>query len=162
MNNMNASVTDDPERPEQHSLRRSVILHLLPGALVVTCYIIAAPQVVNLGFPPGLALLIGFVVVGIPLELGYLLDQGKKRNDTFSPLHRHPYALRWKHHRRTPVSRIVFEICLTLSVPPSTLSLMKVVADRRHDLTYGADDRLRSFLGNTVPAIGHEHLTSAT
>ena len=30
-------------------------------------------------------------------------------------LHRHPYALCWKHHRRTPVSRIVFGICLTLS-----------------------------------------------
>jgi hypothetical protein len=69
-------VTDNPARLEQHSLRRSVILHLLPGALIVTCYIIAAPQVVNLGFPPGLALLIGFVAVGIPLELGYLLHQG--------------------------------------------------------------------------------------
>ena len=34
MNNMNASVADDPERLEQHSLRRSVILHLLPGALI--------------------------------------------------------------------------------------------------------------------------------
>ena len=42
------------------------------------------------------------------------------------------------------------------------LSLMEAVADRRHDLPYGADDRLRSFLGNTVPAIGHQHLTSAT
>jgi hypothetical protein len=76
MNNMNVFVTGDRERLEQHSLRRSVILHLLPGALIVTCYIIAAPQVVDLGFSPGLALLIGFVAVGIPLELGYLLHQG--------------------------------------------------------------------------------------
>jgi hypothetical protein len=83
MNNMNASVTN-PERLEQHSLRRSVILHLLPGALIVTCYIITAPQVVNLGFPPGLALLVGFVALGIPLELGYLLYQGKKRSGTVS------------------------------------------------------------------------------
>ena len=83
MNNMHAFVTD-PVRLEQHSLLRSVILHLLPGALIVTSYIIAAPQVVNLGFPPGLALLIGFVVVGIPLELGYLLYQGKKRNGAVS------------------------------------------------------------------------------
>ena len=81
---MNVSTTHDPERLEQHALPRSVILHLLPGALIVTSYIIAAPQVVNLGFPPGLALLIGFVVVGIPLELGYLLYQGKKRNGTVS------------------------------------------------------------------------------
>jgi hypothetical protein len=56
---MNVSVADDPERLEQHPLLRSVILHLLPGALIVTCYIIAAPQVVNLGFPPGLAQLTG-------------------------------------------------------------------------------------------------------
>ena len=41
MNNMHAFVTD-PVRLEQHSLLRSVILHLLPGALIVTSYIIAA------------------------------------------------------------------------------------------------------------------------
>jgi membrane protease YdiL (CAAX protease family) len=77
-------MTDDAERPAQHSLRRSAILHLLPGALIVTCCIIAAPHVVSRGYPPGLALLIGFVVVGIPLELGYLLYQGKKRNQALS------------------------------------------------------------------------------
>ena len=81
---MNVSLTDDAGRQEQHSLRRSVILHLLPGALIVTWFIVAAPQVVKLGSPPGLALLIGFLVVGIPLELGYLLYQGKKRNGTVS------------------------------------------------------------------------------
>ncbi len=94
------SVTDAPKRLGQHSLRRSAILHLLPGALIVTCYVIAAPHVVQLGFPPGLALLIGFAVVGIPLELGYLLYQGKRRNGTVSVhgivLYREPMPI-WQY-----------------------------------------------------------------
>jgi membrane protease YdiL (CAAX protease family) len=88
------------QRVEQHSLLRSATLHLLPGALIVTCYIIAAPPVVRLGFPPGLALLMGFVVVGMPLELGYLLYQGKKTHGTMSlrgiVLYREPMPI-WQY-----------------------------------------------------------------
>lgn len=77
---VNASVKDDPDHVDQHSLVRSIILHLLPGALIVTFCMVSAPFFINLGFPSGLAVLLGFLCVGIPLELGYLFHQGKKRN----------------------------------------------------------------------------------
>jgi CAAX protease family protein len=90
----------DPEHVDQHPLVRSIVLHLLPGALIVAFYLIAAPFVINAGFPSGLTLLLGFLFVGIPLELGYLLYQGKKRNGTLSlrgiVLYREPMPI-WQY-----------------------------------------------------------------
>lgn len=73
---------------------------MLPGALIITFYLISAPYLINLGFPSGLALLLGFLFVGIPFELGYLLYQGKKRNGTVSlrgvVLYREPMPI-WQY-----------------------------------------------------------------
>jgi membrane protease YdiL (CAAX protease family) len=69
---------------EQHSLLKSVALHLLPGAIVMGVYVAAAPLVMRLGFPPGVTLLLGFLLIGGPIELGYLLYLGKKRNGKLS------------------------------------------------------------------------------
>jgi membrane protease YdiL (CAAX protease family) len=68
----------------QHSLAKSVALHLLPAAFVMAFYVLAAPFVIRLGFPPGLTLLVGFLLIGTPIELGYLLYLGKKRNGNIS------------------------------------------------------------------------------
>lgn len=68
----------------QHSITKSVALHLLPGMFVVAFYILAAPLATKVGFPSGVTLLLGFLFILVPLELGYLLYQGKKRNGTFS------------------------------------------------------------------------------
>jgi len=69
---------------QQHSLVTSVALHLLPAAFVMLFYVLAAPFVMRLGFPPGLTLLLGFLLIGAPIELGSLLYLGKKRNGTLS------------------------------------------------------------------------------
>ena len=68
----------------QHSLPKSVALHLLPAVFVMAFYVLAAPFVIRLGFPPGLTLLVGFLLIGAPIELGYLLYLGKKRNGKVS------------------------------------------------------------------------------
>ena len=68
----------------QDALAKSVMLHLLPGLFVVAFHVVVAPWAIRLGFPPGLALLLGFAFVGIPIELGYLLHQGRERNGTLS------------------------------------------------------------------------------
>ncbi len=68
----------------QHSFIKSVALHLLPAVFVMAFYVLTAPFVIRLGFPPGFALIIGFLFIGAPIELGYLLYLGKKRNGTFS------------------------------------------------------------------------------
>lgn len=77
-------LADGAESVPQHSLAKSVVLHLLPGIFVVSFYILVAPLIIKLCFPPGLALLLGFLLIGIPIELGYLLYRGKKRNGAFS------------------------------------------------------------------------------
>ena len=65
---------------EQHSLPRSIVLHLLPGAALFGFVLVAAA----LGMPAILALLVGIALVIVPLELGYLLYQGKRRSGRWS------------------------------------------------------------------------------
>lgn len=72
------------ESQEQHSVGQSIVLHLLPGLLVLVFYIVAAPLALRMGFPTFLALWVAIAVILVPFELGYLLLQGKKRNGTLS------------------------------------------------------------------------------
>ena len=63
-----------PVSPEQHPLALSVALHLAPGAALFAFVVAAAA----LGVPAVLALLLGIAIVIVPLELGYLLLQGRR------------------------------------------------------------------------------------
>lgn len=69
---------------EQHSLVQSTVLHLLPGALGTVVYIVLAPLLLARGLPSLLAILLAALFVIVPLELGYLLYQGKKQNRRLS------------------------------------------------------------------------------
>jgi len=69
---------------EKHSTARSVILHLLPGILVGSFYFLARKPVANIGYPSIFALLLAMAFILIPVELGYLLYQGKKKTGRFS------------------------------------------------------------------------------
>lgn len=69
---------------EQHSLRKSIVLHLLPGLLLVLFYALTAPLALKLGLPAFFALMVGTGLILIPFELGFLLLQAKKRNGTLS------------------------------------------------------------------------------
>ena len=69
---------------EKHSTLQSVILHLLPGILVGCFYFLARQPVANLGYPSIVALILAFAFVLIPVELGYLLYQGKKKTGRFT------------------------------------------------------------------------------
>jgi membrane protease YdiL (CAAX protease family) len=66
--------------PEQHSLPRSIALHLLPGAGLFGFVLVAAA----LGVPAILALLVGIALVIVPIELGYLLYQGWSKTGRWS------------------------------------------------------------------------------
>jgi membrane protease YdiL (CAAX protease family) len=83
---------------EQHSLRRTIVLHLLPGLLLLVWFVITAPLAEGLGAPAFLALMVGAAVVIVPFELGYLLYQGWRRNGKLSlegvVLYRQPIPLR--------------------------------------------------------------------
>lgn len=70
---------------EQHSLMLSVVLHLIPGVVILAVYLlIGTPLVQALGYPPYLALVIAMCLALAPLELGLLLYLGWKKNGRFS------------------------------------------------------------------------------
>ena len=69
---------------EKHSTTQSVILHLLPGILVGCFYFLARQPVANMGYPSIVALLLAFAFILIPVELGYLLYQGRKKTGRFT------------------------------------------------------------------------------
>lgn len=70
---------------DQHSLLLSVVLHLVPGVLILVAYLlIAAPLVQALGFPPYLAWVIAMCLALAPVELGLLLYLGRKKNGKVS------------------------------------------------------------------------------
>jgi membrane protease YdiL (CAAX protease family) len=72
------------ENLEQHPLGKSIVLHLLPGLLLVLFYALTAPIALRLGLPAFFALMVGTGVILIPFELGFLLFQAKKRNRTLT------------------------------------------------------------------------------
>jgi membrane protease YdiL (CAAX protease family) len=69
---------------EPHSIRRSIVLHLLPGGLLLVFFVLATPLARHLGLPALFALILGELLVLIPFELGVLFYEGKKRNGKFS------------------------------------------------------------------------------
>jgi membrane protease YdiL (CAAX protease family) len=69
---------------EKHSMGQSIILHILPGILVGGFYFLARQPVENMGYPSVFALLLGIAFVLVPVELGYLLVQGKKKTGRFT------------------------------------------------------------------------------
>lgn len=87
---------------EQHSIGRSLLLHLLPGFLIGGSYFALLPIIRGLGYPLILALALAILLVLVPFELGYLLYLGKKKNGCFSldgiVMHRTPIPLRQYLH----------------------------------------------------------------
>jgi len=63
---------------EQHSAARTLVLHLLPGALFLVFFVAIAPLLWRIGFPPVMAIYLATVFVLIPFELGYLIYQARK------------------------------------------------------------------------------------
>ena len=63
--------------PEQLSTPRLLLLFLVPGALMTLAFVLLAPVVERLGFPPIAALLLAIVGVLIPIELGVVLWAGR-------------------------------------------------------------------------------------
>lgn len=59
------------------SIPKSILLHLMPGAIQVAIFALAAPLVMQLGYPSGFAFTAVNVLVGIPVMLGYLWLQAR-------------------------------------------------------------------------------------
>jgi len=67
-----------------HSVLQLILLHLLPGALLLGFFVLTVPIVENLGYPRRFATLLGIFLVLIPFQLGILFYEGKRRNGKYS------------------------------------------------------------------------------
>ena len=70
--------------PEQHSLPRSIVLHLLPGILTGAAFFLLAPIAQRNGLPSVWAHGIADLLVLLPLIYGLLLYEGYQRNGRWS------------------------------------------------------------------------------
>jgi len=82
---------------EQHSLPRSIALHLLPGILIGTVFFLLAPIAQRNGLPPIWAHGIADLIMLVPFVFGLLYYEGYKKNGRLSlngvVLYREP--MRW-------------------------------------------------------------------
>ena len=62
----------------QHTLARTLGLHLLPGVLATVVYVLAAPMLMRLGFPTLLAAYLVIPGTIITFQFGYLLAQARR------------------------------------------------------------------------------------
>ena len=70
---------------KQHSILKSVFLHLFPGLLIVIFYVfVGRPIAERISYPPYFGFLLADCFVLIPFQFGYLIYLGKKRNGKFS------------------------------------------------------------------------------
>ncbi len=68
----------------QHRLGTTITYHLLPGLIILIAYVLMAPTLRRAGVPSMMTLWLVCLFVLVPLELGILFWQGKKRNGKFS------------------------------------------------------------------------------
>lgn len=105
---------------EQHSLRRSVVLHIFPGILMAIFFAITGPLVVAAGYPSFVALMLAVLLVLIPVELGYLIYQGRRMHDTISlggiVVYREPIPI-WQYFALVVPLLLWSALVFTLSAP---------------------------------------------
>lgn len=67
----------------EHSLLKSITLHLLPGLLGGGCYFAFVPLIKSNGFPSVMAFILAGIFVLIPFELGFLMFQKRATGQNF-------------------------------------------------------------------------------
>ena len=68
----------------QHTIPQTLLLHLLPGALITVAFVFLGPWLKQNHLPPMMAILIPIVLILIPFELGLLYYLGYRRNGRLS------------------------------------------------------------------------------
>lgn len=108
---------------EQHSVGRSLLMHLGPGVLIGLCYFALSPVFRQWGMPSIAALMSAMALVLVPLELGYLLYEGRKRNGRYSlsgvVLYRTPIPI-WQYFVWVLGLFVIVGIIFTLMKPIDT------------------------------------------
>lgn len=71
---------------DRHSRARSIMLHLVPGLLLLAFYVIATPPLRRAGFPSAFAFQLGLLCTILPWTLGLLIREGRRRTGRASLL----------------------------------------------------------------------------
>ena len=85
--------------PQPYSLRRSITLHLVPGAIFTVFLLLAVPAVTSRGIDPIFVFFGGIGLVLVPIELGYLAAYARRTTGSWSPLHAVDYRERLRGGR---------------------------------------------------------------
>jgi len=104
----------------QHSLSRSTLLHFLPGICIMCFYLLSAPWLSQNGFQPSFGVLLGFLLVGIPLQMGIMLREGYKLNGkySFQGVIHYRTKLRFWHYLVLGIIFIVYALLLVSLLGP--------------------------------------------
>ena len=83
---MNAIYSDTPLHGamRRHAVVQTLVLHLAPGVLITFVFVVLAWLTRPLGWPASLALLVTWLIAGIPVLLAILFHQGKQLNGVLS------------------------------------------------------------------------------
>jgi membrane protease YdiL (CAAX protease family) len=113
----------------QHSLFKSFLLHVLPGALTTAVFLVLKPLLDGSGCPPLLAFLLAVLLVDLPILLGVMLVEGKKLNGRYSlegvVLYREKVS--WKTFALVFVGAFVVVYTLMMLVAPLSALLTESV-----------------------------------
>ncbi len=84
MTTLVSSLSQQDESIDELSMSKMIVLHLAPGSLITLAYFGIGSLFAGWGLPQPLALLTTMLLVTLPLESGFLLYQGWKRNKRLS------------------------------------------------------------------------------
>jgi uncharacterized protein len=126
---------------EKHSTEQSAILHLLPGILVGCFYFLARQPVANMGYPSIFALLLAFSFILIPVELGYLYFQGKKKTGRFTlqGIISYRNSIPWWQYFVWPIIIVVVTGAIFTLLEPIEAFLQEKMFFWMPDVNYGLD-----------------------
>lgn len=100
------SVSTAVETNEQHSIGKSLALHLLPGVFILALFLASAPFVMRAGFPSLFAMVTFGVTFGLGFQVWHLYYEGKKLNGKWSldgiVLYRTPMPV-WQYFALVPL-----------------------------------------------------------
>jgi uncharacterized protein len=105
---------------QKHTLLESLLYHLVPGVLIGAGYFLLAPLVQRAGYPSVMALILTAILILVPVQMGVLLWQGKRRTGklTLAGVVRYRQPLPWHQYLLwIPVIFVTSGLIITLLNP---------------------------------------------
>lgn len=72
------------EAPPRFALAQTLFFHFVPGVAITLGFVALAWLATPFGWPPSLALLVTWLIIGLPVLIGLLFYQGRQLNGTLS------------------------------------------------------------------------------